>query len=126
MSLAGAVALFGLFAGDKQPAPGPQTAAFNSSASESSHSDNPAHARMSALSADRQAAALGQVVGEGCVGSTAFFQGFSQAGEAFWNVRCNNGRAYAVKINPDASGSTNVLECEVLKSLGTECFKKFD
>lgn len=65
--------------------------------------------------------------GEACDSVTkTFFQGLSKQGEAFWNVRCRNGRTYAVMINNDATGSTRILECEVLKVVGGgECFKKF-
>ena len=65
--------------------------------------------------------------GESCDSATkSFFQGFSKQREAFWNVRCRNGRAYLIKINDDATGSTKILDCGVLKAVGGgECFKKF-
>jgi hypothetical protein len=74
---------------------------------------------------------LGKVVGEGCVGTSAFFMGVGDKGlgrdKAFWSVRCRNGKTFLVQINPDSAGSTGVLECSVLKAIaGTECFKRLN
>ena len=56
----------------------------------------------------------------------SFFQGFDKSRSAFWNVACRNGRSFAVMVYNDASGSTKVLDCGVLKVVaGVECFKKF-
>lgn len=65
--------------------------------------------------------------GESCDSVTkTFFQGLSSQREAFWNVRCRNSRAYLIKIDDDATGSTKILDCGVLKAVGGgECFKKF-
>jgi hypothetical protein len=83
--------------------------------------------RLAALPPSKQAAILGQVVGEGCVGKTAFYQGDSNDGSAFWNVRCTNRQSYSVMISPDAHGSTKVLDCSMLRAIAhTECFVRFD
>jgi hypothetical protein len=43
--------------------------------------------------------------------------------KAFWSVRCQDGRQYAVQANPD--GTSSVLECSMLKALRAgECFHK--
>lgn len=56
----------------------------------------------------------------------SFFQGLDKSGNAFWNVRCSNKKAFVVMIYNDATGSTKILECSVLKAVaGVECFKKF-
>jgi len=57
---------------------------------------------------------------------TTFFQGFTKENEAIWNVKCSNGRAYAILIKDNETGSTTILDCGVLKVIGAgECFKKF-
>jgi len=77
------------------------------------------------MRADQQAKALGQVAGEGCAGKTAFFMGMLPDNRASWSVLCTNGKSYNVSISPDAGGSTKVLECSVLKTIGrVDCFKK--
>jgi hypothetical protein len=102
---------------------------------------NPANDSLLAMSAQRQADILGKLVGEGCMGKTAFYQGTmkdipqpkgdrrrqlpvppANENDTFWNVMCKNGRSYS--IDPD--GSNNVVECGTVKTfhLG-ECFKKF-
>lgn len=74
---------------------------------------------------------LGQIVtssGEKCVGSEAFFMGmYKNEHSAFWSVRCTNGASYAVSIEANATGSTKVLDCRLLRSVaGVSCFTKFN
>ena len=65
--------------------------------------------------------------GENCVVKENFFQGMAKDGKAFWSIRCTNGKAFLVMIEPDAVGSTTILDCGVFKLVaGGECFKKFD
>jgi hypothetical protein len=70
---------------------------------------------------------LGKVVGDTCSGKDTFYMGIGASGfaknKAFWSVRCQDGRAYAVEVHSD--GSSTVLECAALKALHAgECFKK--
>jgi hypothetical protein len=99
--------------------------------SETTPSRNLANDRLRSLPRGQQATVLGKVVGEGCVGTSAFFMGIGDKGfgkdKAFWSIRCRNGKTYEVEINPDSTGSTGVLECSVLKTItGTECFKNLN
>jgi hypothetical protein len=65
---------------------------------------------------------------------TAFYQGYIRRGagalpgtenDAYWSIRCYDGRGYVVEVRPDGSGK--VLECWVLKAMHAgECFKKFE
>jgi len=75
---------------------------------------NVAQDRLIALSPAQQATSLGLVVGEGCVGKEAFYSGLVNGGPnpgaAIWKVRCKNGKNYVVQINPDAQGTTRVLQ----------------
>jgi hypothetical protein len=73
-------------------------------------SGNQTHDILIAMPADQQAAVLGRVVGEGCVGASALFKGMEPGNEADWRVRCTNGKSYGVSISPDAAGSTRVME----------------
>jgi hypothetical protein len=87
---------------------------------------NKAHDILVAMPADQQAKALGQVVGEGCAGKSAFFMGMQPENKASWSVLCTNGKSYNISISPDAGGSTKILECSVLKAVAhVDCFKKF-
>jgi hypothetical protein len=76
---------------------------------------------------EERAKRLGNVVGEGCVGKTTFYGGIGTKGfaknKAFWSVRCTDGRAFMVTVEPDGNGK--VLDCTVLKAIKAgECFKK--
>ena len=65
--------------------------------------------------------------GESCDRVTkTFFQGFDKEKTAYWNVACSNNRAYSISIKNDAQGTTGIMDCPFLKTLGVECFKKFD
>ena len=103
---------------------------------------NPTNDRLLALSQGEQAAALGAMAGEGCVGNRAFYMGIfsgtaphqtkeeqrlaailSMDHSAFWSVGCANGKSYEVEIRADAAGSTKVLDCSVLRAIAkTDCF----
>jgi len=87
---------------------------------------NEAHDRLSLLTVDEQASFLGKIINEGCIGSRAFYAGMGDDRSAFWSVGCTNGKSYQIQINPDARGSTKVLECSVLKAVAnTNCFERF-
>jgi hypothetical protein len=87
---------------------------------------NEANDRLFALTKGGQASALGVVIGEGCVGSYAFYMGSSPSDHsAFWSVSCTNGKSYLVQVFANATGSTSVLDCGVY-TLTTKmrCFEK--
>jgi hypothetical protein len=88
---------------------------------------NIAHDRLLTLPASAQAYGLGVIVNEGCIGQSAFFMGQDQqTKEAYWSVRCANGKSYEVRIEPNSTGSTDVVDCELLKAFKTSCFVKLD
>lgn len=64
--------------------------------------------------------------GESCDVERSFFQGLDKELSAYWNVACEGGKSYVVTVKNDATGSTRILDCGVLKAVsGVECFKKF-
>ena len=95
------------------------------------------------MSPQHQADILGKIVGEGCKGKIAFYQGTmndlpqpegdrrpqlpvppEHGNDGFWNVMCKNGRSYSIEVHPD--GSNNVVECRLVKMFHlSECFEKF-
>jgi hypothetical protein len=105
--------------------------------------NNPANDSLLAMSAQRQADILGKIVGEGCKGKRALYQGTmkdirqpegdhrpqlpvppTNENDTFWNVSCKNGQSYSIEIHPD--GSNNVVECGMVKTYHlVECFKRF-
>jgi hypothetical protein len=91
---------------------------------------NEAHQRMTAMSASERNSFLTRYLqssGERCDSVTkAFFQGSSKQGQAFWNAACRNGKAYLIMINNDATGSSRIMDCSLLKAVNAgECFKPF-
>jgi hypothetical protein len=87
---------------------------------------NKANDRLFTLTKDGQAAALGAVTGEGCVGRRAFYMGSSPADHsAFWSVGCKNGKSYLVQVFADVKGRTSVLDCGVYRlTTKMRCFQK--
>lgn len=55
-----------------------------------------------------------------------FKQGADRDGAVYWNVECSNGNAYAIQINNDAAGTTRMLECSIMASMGIPCFTEFE
>jgi hypothetical protein len=103
-------------------------------------SANGANDYLMTLSPNDQAKMLGKVVGDGCRGKKAFYQGSvgdhalraneipplaGHEHDAIWSLKCADGRAFSVGVIPN--GQSQVLECAVLEALhGGHCFKKFD
>ena len=86
-------------------------------------SGNPAHDRLYSLPVDSQAGFLGKAVGEGCVGQRAFYMGMDAKLSAHWSVACVGGKSYEVRLNADATGSTDVVDCAVLRRVKVNCFE---
>jgi hypothetical protein len=115
--LAAALLLTGLLAG------------FGSATVEAAGSGNRTNDRLLSLPPARQAQALGNSLRRGCVGVSAFLMGVTARGrakgDAYWSIRCKNGRSYVVQIAPDAKGTAVVADCRALRGTGRECFRKF-
>ena len=93
-------------------------------------SANPAHEQLSSMSEQQRQSALAALLvksGERCANVTkTFYQGNDKKGNAFWNAACANGDSFVIQLNNDATGSTRILGCRVLKALnGGICFTKF-
>lgn len=99
------------------------------SGAEAAGSGNPMNDRLLSLPQARQAQVLANSLRKSCVGVAAFPMGVTATGKgkgnAYWSVRCKNGKSYAVQIAPDAKGTAVVEDCRVLQGTGTACFKKF-
>ena len=104
-------------------------AGSGSAAVRAAGSGNLMNDRLLALPPARQAQALGNSCRRGCVGVSAFPMGVTATGKgkgnAYWSVRCKNGKSYVVQIAPDKKGTEIVADCKVLQGTGRECFKKF-
>ena len=103
-------------------------AAAGSGPAAAAGSGNPVHDRLLLLSPAEQAGTLATGIGHGCLGISAFPMGVTASGrakgDAYWSVRCKNGKSYAVQIPPRGKRAV-VVECQVLQGTGRECFKKF-
>jgi hypothetical protein len=89
---------------------------------------NIANDRLANLPSTEQALLLGRDVAQGCDGTVAFAMGLghhdADKGDAYWSVRCADGREYAVALHPGAAGGASVLGCDAMRSAGMECFKR--
>jgi hypothetical protein len=93
-------------------------------------SANPAHDQVSSMSEQQRQlvfAAFLAKSGEHCSSVTkTFYQGSDKQGNAFWNAACNKGDSFVIQVNNDATGSTRILSCKMLKAVnGGTCFTKF-
>lgn len=90
---------------------------------------NPAHERLMQLNENQRQQLLSsymQKSGEQCAVTRTFYQGATDNGDVIWNVQCKGGEAFAILIKNDASGSSTILECDLLKKIKAgDCFKKF-
>jgi hypothetical protein len=90
---------------------------------------NPANDKLMKLAPPEQAAMLARAVGHWCIGTEAFLMGVLGAGRgqgnAYWSLRCADGTAWAIQIDPLAQ--LTAIDCDTFKETGAgkECFKKF-
>jgi hypothetical protein len=99
------------------------------SAAEGAGSGNRMNDRLLALPAAQQAQAIGNALHRDCVGVEAFAMGVARTGRAkgaaYWSVRCQNGKSYAVEFPPNPKIRAMFVDCQQLQGSGHECFKKF-
>lgn len=91
---------------------------------------NPAHDQLSSMSEQQRRSVLATFLvksGEQCSSVTkTFYQGSDKKGNAFWNAACARGDSFVIQVNNDATGTTRILSCKVLKAVnGGTCFTKF-
>ena len=107
----------------------PTTTATGSSSGVPSHTGNRAHDILTSLSVEKQKEAFTHTVkGDSCGEVTrVFYQGMEKKSRlAFWNVGCSNGATYSVAISADATGSTQIMECGLMRAIAkVECFTKY-
>jgi hypothetical protein len=90
---------------------------------------NKAHERLLQMPPPERAATLAAAVGHWCIGTEAFPMGVVTQGRgegnAYWSLRCADGTAWAVQIDPFAD--VTAIDCASFKAAGQgkECFKKF-
>ena len=93
------------------------------------HGINKVHDKLLTLPPPERASTLARVVGHWCVGTEAFPMGIVTSGtgegNAYWSLRCADGSAWAVQIDPLAA--VTAIDCDTFKEngAGKECFKKF-
>ena len=100
---------------------------INSGAALAAGSGNSINDRLLTFPPAEQARLIANNVGQGCVGAEAFPMGVTRAGKAkgfaYWSLRCQDGRSFAIQIAPNAE--MQWVDCRLLKDSGKECFKKF-
>ena len=82
--------------------------------------------QINALNEENRRALFGKLlVSEGCgeVKKT-FFQGGDSSGAGYWSVQCQ-AKAYQLRVEDNANGSSKVVNCDTLKLMGTRCFVPF-
>jgi hypothetical protein len=90
---------------------------------------NPASAQLSALSDEARNAVFTKALrSEGCdVVTRSCDQGTDARDHSeFWDFGCRNGKSFSIQVFADANGSRRILECGVLKLIGTPCFVRFE
>lgn len=88
---------------------------------------NPSHNRLAAMSEGERGRILAKLMdasGEPCgTVSRTFYQGSTDEGQVFWNIKCSQSGDWVVSVQPDSS--TMLLECSVKERLGSPCWERF-
>jgi hypothetical protein len=90
---------------------------------------NPANAELLSRKPAERAAELAKAVGHWCIGTEAFPMGVTKTGKAagfaYWSLRCADGSAWAVQIDP--LGELTAIDCVHFNAEAgpKACFKKF-
>jgi hypothetical protein len=90
---------------------------------------NPAHDQLVSMQEHQRQLVLATFLvksGEKCSSVTkTFYQGSDKMGNAYWNASCTGGASFVILVNNDATGSTRILSCKLLKAVnGGQCFTK--
>jgi hypothetical protein len=105
------------------------TAGIGSLAAEAAGSGNRVNDRLLAMPPEKRAEMVGASLHRDCVGVEAFPMGVAKTGRAkgaaYWSVRCQNGKSYAVEFPPNPKIRAMFVDCQQLEGTGRECFKKF-
>jgi hypothetical protein len=92
-------------------------------------SANPANDKLVKMPVPERAGTLARAIGNWCIGTETFLMGVetsgAAAGNAYWSLRCADGTAWAVQVDPLAE--VTAIDCDSFKEngAGKECFKKF-
>jgi hypothetical protein len=91
---------------------------------------NPAHDILSGMGESKRSQAFAKTIaasGERCASvDRTFYQGSAKNGDAFWNASCSGGKAFAIQVSNNSRGSTQILDCKMMKAVNAGmCFKKF-
>jgi hypothetical protein len=96
-------------------------------AAQKAGSGNQVNDRLLSMPLAERATTIANNVGQNCEGTETFPMGVTTTGKAkgfaYWSVRCKDGRSFAIQIAPNAQ--IVVVDCQVLRANGKECFKKF-
>jgi len=104
-------------------------ASVASAAERSGGVGNPVNAKLMGMKPAERAAELAKAVQHWCVGTEAFPMGVTRtgpaAGYAYWSLRCADGSAWAVQIDP--LGELTAMDCAHFNAAAApkECFKRF-
>jgi hypothetical protein len=62
-----------------------------------------------------------------CNAVRIFYMGQGPKNVGWWSIACGNGHSYEVEIEPNATGSSSVTDCDILKALHTDvCFRSVE
>lgn len=93
------------------------------------HAQNPAADRFDKLSAADQRTMMAKIIassGESCArASRVMFQGRASNGAALYSVACEKSMDYQVMVSANSTGSTKVLDCAILKKIGSKCWVRY-
>ena len=82
--------------------------------------------QINALNEENRRVLFGKLLAsEGCGNvKKSFFQGVDSSGAGYWSVQCQ-AKAYQLRVEDNANGSSKVVNCEKLKLMGASCFVPF-
>ena len=90
---------------------------------------NPANQELLKLPPPERAETLARAVSQWCIGTEAFLMGVIGAGpgrgNAYWSLRCADGSAWAIQIDPQAEVTAIGCDEYAAAAPGKECFKAF-
>ena len=87
----------------------------------SSNGANAAHDRLREMGHTKRNAFFMKAYGADCTATDHVWRGLDKSQVSWWHLFCAGGKQYLLSVQPDATGTSKILDCDVAKAVKVDC-----